>query len=506
MTQTVTNIDGSFTTSSSFSISGPKWNDGEFGSSGGNVTWSFAEFNYSSRFFFSQTIYDELKDDVRRAFDTWESVADINFIESSDTADTNIRLGMNFIDGENNTLGTAYTSFFGNEYSNADIELDLAEDWSGSLPYLTLLHEIGHTSGLGHDDSSLSIMNSIITENLTGLTEDDINGIIEIYGSSIDQAFPPSTTITALVSIDNDYKGAITASNDVNLIRVQLSKGVDYTIELRGIDTGAGSLKDPFLSGIYNSEGNFLGTSTSDNDSGIGLNSLITFTSQTTGDYYISAESFGIPSSEDNTYTLSIKQTSSSFKGDDFSNIFIGIEGIDYIDYSASVSEFTILKGSESDIFFIDHADGVDQLIDIERIRFSDKIIAFDIDGNAGKAYRLYKASLDREPDTLGLGYWINDLDNNSSLEKIGEGFINSTEFQQVYGPSPSTEEFITLLYDNVLNRSPDQEGLSYWTNDINSGLSYAGVLASFSESDENKENVIGIIDAGIRYDEWIVG
>lgn len=61
------------------------------------------------------------------------------------------------------------------------------------------------------------------------------------------------------------------------------------------------------------------------------------------------------------------------------------------------------------------------------------------------------------------------------------------------------------LLYNNVLDRDPDEEGYAYWLNDMDNGLSKEGVLISFSESSENQANVIDLIAHGIGYQEWIV-
>ena len=41
------------------------------------------------------------------------------------------------------------------------------------------------------------------------------------------------------------------------------------------------------------------------------------------------------------------------------------------------------------------------------RLVFADGGIAFDLNGTAGKAYRLYQAAFNRTPDLAGLGYWI---------------------------------------------------------------------------------------------------
>jgi Domain of unknown function (DUF4214) len=142
----------------------------------------------------------------------------------------------------------------------------------------------------------------------------------------------------------------------------------------------------------------------------------------------------------------------------------------------------------------------------VERIEFGDQHVAFDIEGNAGQAYRVYQAAFDRTPDKEGLGYWISALDSGFSLTGAAASFIHSQEFRDTYG-SPDTvtnQQFITLLYANVLDRAPDQGGLDYWLSAMNTGFSREAMLASFSESAENKQNVIGAIDNGIEYIPWL--
>ena len=136
----------------------------------------------------------------------------------------------------------------------------------------------------------------------------------------------------------------------------------------------------------------------------------------------------------------------------------------------------------------------------MERIQFSDKTIALDIDGNAGQAYRIYQAAFDRKPDNSGLKYWISQIDGGSSLENVANAFIGSQEFQYKYGNNLSNGEFVTKIYNNVLHRNPDQGGYDYWLSQINSGsMTKAAVLAGFAESAENKAALIGVIGNGIE-------
>lgn len=139
-------------------------------------------------------------------------------------------------------------------------------------------------------------------------------------------------------------------------------------------------------------------------------------------------------------------------------------------------------------------------LSNIERIKFSDSALAFDIDGNAGQTYRLYQAALNRTPDLGGIGFQMNALDVGFSIQQIAQDFINSPEFQSKYGANLSNEDFVTQLYLNVLHRAPDSNGYSYQVNALNTGLSRAQLLVNFSESPENYSATLVGIQNGIEY------
>jgi len=138
-----------------------------------------------------------------------------------------------------------------------------------------------------------------------------------------------------------------------------------------------------------------------------------------------------------------------------------------------------------------------------ERLNFTDAVLALDFEGNAGQAYRLYKAAFDRAPDEVGLGYWVRELDvGMGNLTWMANNFIISDEFKTTYGTpeSVTNNAFLNLIYQNVLDRAADGDGFTYWMNELNSGFAREAVLASFSESVENQANVAGAITDGIWY------
>ena len=141
-----------------------------------------------------------------------------------------------------------------------------------------------------------------------------------------------------------------------------------------------------------------------------------------------------------------------------------------------------------------------------DRLIFEDKVIANASDVNASMAFRLYEAVFNRNPmegDTAGLGYWIGEIDAGMTLEEVAARFIDSSEFVAVYGASPDNATFLTKLYENILDRSPDSEGYGWWLNELNTNAerTQAKVLAEFAESDENQMAVADLVATGIVYD-----
>lgn len=182
-----------------------------------------------------------------------------------------------------------------------------------------------------------------------------------------------------------------------------------------------------------------------------------------------------------------------------------GGTGLDTVIMAGQASTFTVKQVGGAYQLRVNASGDVDNLSNVERVQFSDKSIALDINGTAGQAYRLYQAAFGRKPDLEGLGYWIKDMDKGSSLTTVAAGFFQSPEFQKLYGANPSTTTLITNFYQNVLHRAPDQAGFDYWNNQLSKGqITAAGALASFCESTENQAQVIGSIQNGVEFKLWL--
>jgi hypothetical protein len=137
------------------------------------------------------------------------------------------------------------------------------------------------------------------------------------------------------------------------------------------------------------------------------------------------------------------------------------------------------------------------------RLRFADISVAFDLDGNAGRAFRLYRAAFDRTPDAPGIGYWIGQLDQGLDPALVAGAFMESDEFKSRYGTGLTDADYIGKLYFNVLHRDIDPAGRAFWTSLMERGaVTRAQVLAAFSEGAEAKSMASGAIRGGIYFIE----
>ena len=79
-----------------------------------------------------------------------------------------------------------------------------------------------------------------------------------------------------------------------------------------------------------------------------------------------------------------------------------------------------------------------------------------------GDVLRLYWAFFNRDPDSGGASYWIDLFDDGATIDEIAFSFAGSDEFSNTYGDTVD-RQFVKIVYNNVLGRSPDADGFDYW-------------------------------------------
>ncbi|WP_299031815.1 DUF4214 domain-containing protein [uncultured Sulfitobacter sp.] len=113
--------------------------------------------------------------------------------------------------------------------------------------------------------------------------------------------------------------------------------------------------------------------------------------------------------------------------------------------------------------------------------------------------FRLYTATLGRDPDADGFVDWAEALAGGMDFTQAVTGFVGSTEFRAAYGDL-GDGAFIDLLYANVLNRAADAQGRQGWLDVLEGGQSRAQMVEAFVQSAEFRA------DTAQSVSDWIKG
>ncbi len=178
--------------------------------------------------------------------------------------------------------------------------------------------------------------------------------------------------------------------------------------------------------------------------------------------------------------------------------------GLDVVEFSSSRSAYSLIPMLDNTIQIRDGTgqNGADLLRDVERLQFTDGVLALDIGGNAGNAYRLYQAAFNRTPDQPGVSFWTHQLDLGTDIQAVAQGFVNAAEFRSVYGSNPTNTHIVDLMYQNVLGRAGEPAGINFWVGQLDNGLAIGALLQGFAASSENHGRVDPVIALGISLDQ----
>ncbi|HEX8388420.1 MAG TPA: pre-peptidase C-terminal domain-containing protein [Sphingomonas sp.] len=135
-------------------------------------------------------------------------------------------------------------------------------------------------------------------------------------------AMAQDTIATAIPVGPGAYVGTIAPAAETDVYTISVTAGQTYLLSLRG--TGANPLSDPLLE-LYDKDGALV---QADDDGGLGVNSLITFTAAYTGDYKVEVQSFSGPGQapQGGNYQLDVRQS----VGPDVPDTFEGAVGIGF--------------------------------------------------------------------------------------------------------------------------------------------------------------------------------
>jgi Ca2+-binding RTX toxin-like protein len=135
----------------------------------------------------------------------------------------------------------------------------------------------------------------------------------------------------------------------------------------------------------------------------------------------------------------------------------------DWVTYGGTLPGYKLERAGNGFTVTDLHGDGgTDTLVGVERIAFDDKVVAVvGLDSTDAQVIRLYRAAFDRNPDEYGLDAWTGVLDGRGlGLDVVAGGFIQSKEYQDLYGTGLSSHDLVAKYYEHILHRAADEPAL----------------------------------------------
>ncbi len=169
---------------------------------------------------------------------------------------------------------------------------------------------------------------------------------------------------------------------------------------------------------------------------------------------------------------------------------YVAAPSIDTPTFAGPRSNYVILKTANG--FIVADLVGLDgnlSFANVDRIKFSDVTISLNMsqkiktisEENYKLLVELYIAFFNRVPDAEGLSYWIDQIKSGLLIDQVANNFYNAAiAFSNLtnYSEAMSNEDFIKIIYKNVLGRSDvDDEGLNYWSKSLANGSQTRGSL-----------------------------
>lgn len=170
-------------------------------------------------------------------------------------------------------------------------------------------------------------------------------------------------------------------------------------------------------------------------------------------------------------------------------DLLYGGANTDVAIFSGSVSRYEITHNHGKTIVrSLDRALDIDTLINIETLRFDDADYPVENAQHHTWIASLYGAVLDRQADLAGFEHWAERYEAGMSIGDIAMSFLYSAEYQSKSGlqlSELSTAQRLDLLYENLLERAPDETGYTFWINRIENGMSISDIAQAFVVSAE---------------------
>jgi Ca2+-binding RTX toxin-like protein len=196
--------------------------------------------------------------------------------------------------------------------------------------------------------------------------------------------------------------------------------------------------------------------------------------------------------------------------GNDSNNVLTGLGGNDHIDggagidvavYAAQRSQYTLGVGAASVLVTdMSGGEGVDTLVNVERLRFSDVNVAMDLQGHAGMVAKILGAVFGSASvgNAAYAGIGLNLADGGMSYEALTQLALDAR-----LGAGASHTAVVDLLYTNVVGHAPDAASEASFVVLLDNRTytpASLGVLAADTSFNAVNINLTGLAQTGLQY------
>ena len=183
---------------------------------------------------------------------------------------------------------------------------------------------------------------------------------------------------------------------------------------------------------------------------------------------------------------------------------FDGGPGIDTVVYDGPLSNFVVSPGVNGiEVSSANYSEGSDWLLNIERLQFKDKALAFDLDGHAGVAAKTLGLVFGLEAVQVPkyVGICLDYLDNK---QLSAEQLMHEALAVRLGADAQNTEKLVSFLYERLTGVVPIQSEKDKYVGWITSGAYTADSLAVYA-SELSLNTVVtqltGMASTGIAFE-----
>ena len=175
-----------------------------------------------------------------------------------------------------------------------------------------------------------------------------------------------------------------------------------------------------------------------------------------------------------------------------------GDTGIDTAIFTGTAKSYKVSIGTSSVVVTSDlTTDGTDTLTNVERLKFSDKFVAIDLNGNAGTTAKVIGAVLGKtqvqNPTFVGLG--LSYLDKGMSYSDLGALALTAVG-------ATTNDAVVSTLWKNVIGTDATTAIKAPYIKMLTDGMKVGDlvVLAADTSFNTTNINLVGLAQTGIEY------